>query len=457
MSGLNSTGADLINFVASRLELKPYDIRDFSEEMLRHFYLVKTNQFDSYKKIVDMPTVNVNSLFAIKPDHTQVDESLGYITAETRKFYVLNSELTEQQSKEYLKIHAVYSKSRQRTRQAIGRGIRLSDGLKGADLDALAYFWRSKWWNDHLERTSELSKLNPGFVAVDYAGQQPNIPPFSAGLITPIKTTVENLHDRVYQVVIDEAHQPDFVPFKAEVSTPYKPAAEEQPVQDKFIPGLGDCFTFSGSQTIHQSVNAGVRDREFPTALCENIMTGERALYYPEQEGISKANETELSLQLHVKRFARVAEEIERGNVSPDELATATMSILESFAGEVVDRHKEQTRSGFTHALLDIADERNRQIEKGYSYHSDDEYLPEILLQMGISYAVSAISNHIGHKQRSLGTARRFWPFNHHSNFQTGKWFGRVQTGSTEQRTRLVKACALIMAEIEKMDRKESK
>lgn len=449
MSGLKSSGEQLHNFIASRLELKVSDIWPFSDNMLRHFYLVKKNQFDEYKSIVDDPKNYTASLMRIKPDVVRECESLHVISRVTRNFYLLTNNMSQQEIGDYDVLHEIYNSSRQSKAHDVGSSIQISDGMKGADLDALAYFWRSKWWTDHLERTASLRKLSL---------QVPDHSEF-IDQIKPIKSTVDKLSGFNPRVVsVGFAGQlPDFVPFSAEVSTSYKPAKEAEKMQEKYIPQEGDYFTFEGQQKIHQCINAGVLNRMSPTALCENIMDGERSLYYPDSGEISKANPNELSLQLHVKRFSTVAEEIERGNVSPEELVTATMSILESFAGEVVDRHKKQFAGSFTHALRDVADERNRQILKGYNYQNDDEYLPEILLQMGVSYAVSAIANHVGHKQRSLGTARRFWPFNHHSNFQTGKWFGRVQTGSKEQRTRLVKACALIMAEIEKMDRKEIK
>ncbi len=92
-------------------------------------------------------------------------------------------------------------------------------------------------------------------------------------------------------------------------------------------------------------------------------------------------------------------------------------------------------------AITDIIAERQRQKEKkGYTESRDDNYLPGVLNLAGAAYAVSA-SCLPDAKRR----ADRLWPWP-----DAGKY---LNASSKDPRAALIKAAALITAEIERIDR----
>ncbi|ELY4780728.1 hypothetical protein SM077_002579 [Cronobacter sakazakii] len=94
-------------------------------------------------------------------------------------------------------------------------------------------------------------------------------------------------------------------------------------------------------------------------------------------------------------------------------------------------------------AIADIIAERQRQKEKkGYTESRDDNYLPGVLNLAGAAYAVSA-SCLPDAKRR----ADRLWPWP-----EAGKY---LNASSKDPRSALIKAAALIAAEIERIDRAE--
>jgi len=87
-------------------------------------------------------------------------------------------------------------------------------------------------------------------------------------------------------------------------------------------------------------------------------------------------------------------------------------------------------------ALIEIAAERQRQMsEEGFSRARDDEYTDGQLAQAASSYALMAAGR--------PGTARQTWPVS----------WGEAWLKSSEPRRDLIKAGALIAAEIERRDR----
>ncbi len=109
---------------------------------------------------------------------------------------------------------------------------------------------------------------------------------------------------------------------------------------------------------------------------------------------------------------------------------------------------REQLRAGvapqkpiLSQAITDIIAERQRQKEsKGYTESRDDNYLPGVLNLAGAAYAVSA-SCLPDAKRR----ADRLWPWP-----DAGKY---LNASSKDPRSALIKAAALITAEIERIDR----
>lgn len=82
---------------------------------------------------------------------------------------------------------------------------------------------------------------------------------------------------------------------------------------------------------------------------------------------------------------------------------------------------------------IEIAQERNRQImTKGYQPETDDAYVEGELAQAAATYALTAAD---------ISGAHAFWPWHQHT-FRPG-----------DPRRNLIKAGALIMAEIERLDR----
>ena len=91
-------------------------------------------------------------------------------------------------------------------------------------------------------------------------------------------------------------------------------------------------------------------------------------------------------------------------------------------------------------ALMDVAEERERQIAvENYTSHTDDRYSSGELIRAGLSYAQHAAS---GDRSRSF-TFPKSWP-----------WSLKFWKPSTRRRD-LVKAAALLIAEIDRMDREE--
>jgi hypothetical protein len=101
----------------------------------------------------------------------------------------------------------------------------------------------------------------------------------------------------------------------------------------------------------------------------------------------------------------------------------------------------------FLPSTLDVLCERHRQItEEGWTPEHDDEHPPGDLAQAGAAYAVNAVNhltaNHLGFNiENSLPPIH--WPWNF-------AWWKPKTT-----RDDMVRAAALIIAEIEKMDRAE--
>lgn len=95
-------------------------------------------------------------------------------------------------------------------------------------------------------------------------------------------------------------------------------------------------------------------------------------------------------------------------------------------------------------AIQDVINERQRQCDKGRDAMHDDGYIRGVLALGGAAYAISGAGyNTIGtYRQR----AKNLWPF----PLETFK-----PDGNANPRRDLVKAAAMIIAEIERLDRKE--
>ncbi|KNC11543.1 hypothetical protein AC790_13310 [Pantoea sp. RIT-PI-b] len=98
-------------------------------------------------------------------------------------------------------------------------------------------------------------------------------------------------------------------------------------------------------------------------------------------------------------------------------------------------------------AMQDVAAERQRQREiEGYSEQHDDSYLAGILSLAGAAYAVA------GSAMNGVGTyslrAKNLWPWHDKSSFKPSH-----SNHALDRRRDLVKAAALLIAEIERIDR----
>lgn len=98
----------------------------------------------------------------------------------------------------------------------------------------------------------------------------------------------------------------------------------------------------------------------------------------------------------------------------------------------------------FTQATLDVMAERQRQIEgEGFDYARDDEYVAGELADAAACYAGNY---HIRYSMSTpSGRIPALWPWGYHGWNPSGP------------RRDLVKAAALIIAEIERIDRMEIK
>ena len=120
----------------------------------------------------------------------------------------------------------------------------------------------------------------------------------------------------------------------------------------------------------------------------------------------------------------------------------ALKSLLQSVNSPVSpDSSVPEGRDSMSHAIKDVIAERERQRkEKGYTENRDDKYLPGVLNLAGAAYAVS-VSFLPDAKRR----AQRLWPWP-----DVGKYMNPSQK---EPRTARIKSAALIIAEVERIDR----
>lgn len=110
-----------------------------------------------------------------------------------------------------------------------------------------------------------------------------------------------------------------------------------------------------------------------------------------------------------------------------------------------MDKDKIKTNDFFIKGINDVSSERLRQIEEeGHGAASDDNLSPGMLGAAGACYAIHAAwtlaEDGTG---KTLSGVPIWWPFN------KNLW------KPEETRRNLVKAAALIIAEIDKIDRKE--
>ncbi len=102
-------------------------------------------------------------------------------------------------------------------------------------------------------------------------------------------------------------------------------------------------------------------------------------------------------------------------------------------------------RAGMTEAAISVLAERQRQIEKeGWTPAHDDEFKSAPLAVAAACYALDAACHsdvHVSWKARFNEAARSLWPFD-------SEWWK-----PKSQRENLVRAGALILAEIERLDR----
>lgn len=94
-------------------------------------------------------------------------------------------------------------------------------------------------------------------------------------------------------------------------------------------------------------------------------------------------------------------------------------------------------------ALLDVASERRRQIKvEGWTPHHDDQHTDGSLAQAAAAYALKARSDE-SHTNGQHMREPYLWPDSWHTSW----WKPKTRRGD------LVKAAALIIAEIERLDR----
>lgn len=100
-----------------------------------------------------------------------------------------------------------------------------------------------------------------------------------------------------------------------------------------------------------------------------------------------------------------------------------------------------------TAGILDVVDERLRQIKEGWTSVSDDAHVDGELATAAVSYVVSSIAWAFEGQESSeiVSKPPKTWPWLKH-------WWK-----PTSQRRDLVKAAALIIAEIDRLDRLEKR
>lgn len=114
----------------------------------------------------------------------------------------------------------------------------------------------------------------------------------------------------------------------------------------------------------------------------------------------------------------------------------------------MMDDSKEvKTNDFFIQGINDVSSERLRQIEEeGHGAASDDNLMPGMLGAAGACYAIHAAWTRAEDKPgEPLSGVPIWWPFS------------RDLWKPEDPRRNLVKAAALIIAEIDKIDRKEAK
>lgn len=137
-------------------------------------------------------------------------------------------------------------------------------------------------------------------------------------------------------------------------------------------------------------------------------------------------------------------------------LTTKVLEALEAAGFSVLPRDAD---SAMPIALLDVAAERRRQVEaEGWTAERDDTYQDGALAMAGAAYALSAagpaakVLTQLMQGGMAFGTgaielARLAWP---------SSW-SRTWWKPAGGRRDLVKACALMVAEIERLDRARAK
>lgn len=122
-------------------------------------------------------------------------------------------------------------------------------------------------------------------------------------------------------------------------------------------------------------------------------------------------------------------------------------------ANIVIDLGQILRDAGCTSALIDVAAERRRQQEaEGYTLEHDDHYREGELAQAAAALTCSAVSRFVGqqpHLNSPRDTAESFWAAN-------ASVFWPLGWGEIKQKTArrdLVRATALLLAEIERIDR----
>ncbi|HEJ8168715.1 hypothetical protein [Serratia marcescens] len=103
-------------------------------------------------------------------------------------------------------------------------------------------------------------------------------------------------------------------------------------------------------------------------------------------------------------------------------------------------------KSPITQAIRDVISERQRQRDQGRDDVHDDGYIDGVLALGGAAYAISGAGfNCVGSYRRR---AKNLWPF----PLETFN-----PAGNVNRRADLVRAAAMIIAEIDRIDRKSAR